>query len=140
MGNTYDTAYSVEEVNEGLVKIGSRKIENHLKSSAVYVYPFNTHYRMTLVDPKAHKLTLSLYWENEKMPEAFSLGTKVYGKRTNGQYFEIEGDDSVNSKLSKVINGIKFDYGNAYNGDLAFLNKDISKDTAINVIIIKKHQ
>lgn len=138
LGDIYNIANSVDEVSKGLKKLstGNINFDDLSNASAVFVYSYPIHYHMKLVDPKAKKLSVALYYGNESAPEAFSIGANVYQKTPDGKYREMVGDNSVNEKISSIINNTaRQNGGSLFDGDLSFLNNTESK----KIYIIKKN-
>ncbi len=132
-GDTYNTANSVEQVRQGLEKIGARKINDYFSSSSVFLSPRKTGYSMKIITPSEGKICMALYEDSNMV--AFSIGSqKVYVSDHRGNFKEILGDSTLNSKLSAVINNLHVDCGNIYTGTLSDFNE------AKEVKIIKKHQ
>lgn len=132
-GDRYDTANSMEQVRQGLEKIGARKINDYFSSSSVFLSPRKTGYSMKIITPSEGKICMALYEDSNMV--AFSIGSqKVYVSDHRGNFKEILGDSTLNSKLSAVINNLHVDCGNIYTGTLPDFNE------AKEVKIIKKHQ
>jgi hypothetical protein len=134
-GDTYDTANSVEQeqVRQGLEKIGARQINDYFNSSSVFLSPRQLGYSMIIITPSEGKICMALYEDSNMV--AFSIGSqKVYVSDHRGNFKEILGDSTLNSKLSAVINNIHVDCGNIFPGTLPDFNE------AKEVEIIKKHQ
>ena len=132
-GDTYNTANSVEQVRQGLEKIGAREISDYFSSSSVFLSPRKTGYSMKIITPSEGKICIALYEDCNMV--AFSIGSQnVYVSDHRGNFKEILGDMTLNSKLSAVINNIHVDCGNIFTGTLPDFNE------AKEVKIIKKHQ
>ena len=134
-GDTYDTANSVgqEQVRQGLEKIGARQINDYFSSSSVFLSPRKTGYSMKITTPSEGKICMALYEDCNMV--AFSIGSqKVYVSDHRGNFKEILGDTTLNTKLSAVIKNIPVNCGNIFTGSLPDFNE------AKEVIIIKKHR
>lgn len=134
-GDTYDTANSVEQeqVRQGLEKIGARQINDCFSSSSVFLSPRKTGYSMKITTPSEGKICMALYEDCNMV--AFSIGSqKVYVSDHRGNFKEILGDTTLNTKLSAVIKNIPVNCGNIFTGSLPDFNE------AKKVIIIKKHR
>ena len=134
-GDTYDTANSVnsKEIQHGLEKIGARKINDYFGSSSVFLSPRETGYSMKMAVPSEGKICMALFRYKDLV--AFSIGSKkAYVSDYRDGYKEILGDETVNTKLSAVINNVGINRGNTYEGTIPEFDK------AIEVKIIKKHQ
>lgn len=133
-GDTYNTANSVEQVRQGLEKIGARQINDYFGSSSVFLSPKKIGYSMRIITPSEGKNCIALYEECDNMI-AFSIGSqKVYVSDCQGGFKEILGNDTLNSKLSAVINHKHLNYGSPFTGKLPDFKE------AQKVKIIKKHQ
>ena len=88
---------------------------------------------MKIITPSEGKICIALYEDCNMV--AFSIGSQnVYVSDHRGNFKEILGDMTLNSKLSAVINNIHVDCGNIFTGTLPDFNE------AKEVKIIKKHQ
>lgn len=134
-GDTYNTANSVssEEIRRGLEKIGAKRINDYFGSSSVFLSPREIGYSMKMAVPSEGKICMALFRAKELV--AFSIGSKkVYISDYRGGYKEMIGDETVNTKLSAVINNQSVNCGSSFVGALP------NFDSAIEVKIIKKQQ
>ena len=134
-GDTYDTANSVnsKEIQHGLEKIGAREINDYFSSSSIFLSPRETGYSMKMAVPSEGKICMALFRYKDLV--AFSIGSKkAYVSDYRDGYKEILGDETVNTKLSAVINNVGINRGNTYEGTIPEFDK------AIEVKIIKKQQ
>ena len=136
-GNVYSTNgfHNDRELLRSVIeKVGSRRINDPFNSTAIFISAPRSNYSMKIADVTSHKISLGVFYQG--LLNAFSVGSSVYVLNPAYQQFEeIEGE-SVNQKLSAVIDRRFRSNGNRYEGNIPSFDGNKSR----KVSIIKKLQ